>query len=252
MNPALAHSHATDAQPDMQADFRQLRHQTKNALTRILAQVSACLPAQGPAQRVAADLERRILLTAEISDALFGLTRAPAKLEQRLFSLCSSVIELYADPDQELTLRCSVQHTVRPALDTVILRVAHELVGNAVKHGMHMRLLGRIEVRLELIPAAPCSRWSMTAGAAARIRSSARACKWPRCWPRNPAARSRSAATATPRRRRSGCPCNDPPRGPWQRPRAGARAVRLRLGLAAAHAHSCARADLDARAPLER
>ena len=34
-------------------------------------------------------------------------------------------------------------------LQDVVLRVAHELVGNAVKHGMHVRLLGRIEVRVE-------------------------------------------------------------------------------------------------------
>ena len=33
-----------------------------------------------------------------------------------------------------------------PGLEGVILRVAHELVGNAVKHGLHMRVIGCIEV----------------------------------------------------------------------------------------------------------
>lgn len=154
MNSALALPLDPALPPDAQADFRQLRHQTKNALTRILAQVSACLPAQGPAQRVAADLERRIMLTAEISDALFGLTRAPATLEERLFSLCTSVVELYGDPDQQLNLRCTVEHAVPAALEGVILRVAHELVGNAIKHGMHMRLVGRINVRLTAVAGA--------------------------------------------------------------------------------------------------
>ena len=128
------------------ADFRQLRHQTKNALARILAQLSTGLSMDASARRVAAELERRILLTAEISDALFGLTRAPGRFEERLTGLCRSIVDLAAEPDQHLTLRCTVRGEVPAAHQDTILRVAHELVGNAVKHGMHMRLIGRIEV----------------------------------------------------------------------------------------------------------
>ena len=32
--------------------------------------------------------------------------------------------------------------------EDVVLRIVHELITNAVKHGMHMRLLGRITIRL--------------------------------------------------------------------------------------------------------
>ena len=132
-------------------DFRQLRHQTKNALTRILAQIADCTPANDSSRRVANELERRILLTAEISDALFGLTRAPGPLGERLENLCRGIIELASDPDQYITLECSVRaHGVPHELAETILRVAHELVGNAVKHGMHMRLVGRISVQVAL------------------------------------------------------------------------------------------------------
>jgi two-component sensor histidine kinase len=140
------------ARPDSQADFRQLRHQTKNALARIIAQVSSTLSTNDSARRVAKDVERRIVLTAQISDALFGLTRAPGRFEDRLCMLCEGVVDLSAESDQHLTLRCTAAGQVPLELQDVVLRVAHELVGNAVKHGMHVRLLGRIEVRVETQP----------------------------------------------------------------------------------------------------
>jgi two-component sensor histidine kinase len=143
MHMALPHSLGADAQ----ADFRQLRHQTKNALTRILAHVATTMTVNDNARRVAAELERRILLTARISDALFGLTRAPGRFDERLFELCESIVELAGESDQHLTLCCSVEGDVPAADQDTALRVAHELVGNAVKHGMHMRLIGRIDVK---------------------------------------------------------------------------------------------------------
>ncbi|MBV8914391.1 MAG: sensor histidine kinase [Acetobacteraceae bacterium] len=134
--------------PDSQADFRQLRHQTKNALARILGYVSSSLSMNDSARRVAAELERRILLTARVSDALFGLTRAPGRFDERLCELCESIVDLASEPDQHLSLRCVIEDDVPFAHQDTVLRVAHELVGNAVAHGMHMRLIGRIEVRV--------------------------------------------------------------------------------------------------------
>ncbi|MDT7952248.1 MAG: hypothetical protein RQ966_12160 [Acetobacteraceae bacterium] len=127
-------------------DFRQLRHQTKNALTRILAQVSVGLTSPESCRRTAADVERRILLTAQISDALFGLTREPGPFAARLESLCEGVIGLGGESDQYIT--CAYSIAAEPSADQAdtVLRIVHELVGNAVKHGMHMRLLGRIDV----------------------------------------------------------------------------------------------------------
>lgn len=127
-------------------DFRQLRHQTKNALARILAQVSTGLASPDACRRTAADVERRILLTAQISDALFGLTQEPGPFATRLETLCAGVIGLASENDQYISFVCSVSAEPAPQQAEIVLRVAHELVGNAVKHGMHMRLLGRIEV----------------------------------------------------------------------------------------------------------
>ena len=134
-------------------DFRQLRHQTKNALARILAQVSTGLSSPEACRRTAADVERRILLTAQISDALFGLTREPGPFTYRLENLCEGVIGLAGESDQYITFACSVAAEPRPHQTETVLRIVHELVGNAVKHGMHMRLVGRIEICVREKPA---------------------------------------------------------------------------------------------------
>ena len=131
-----------------QTDFRQLRHQTRNALAGILGQLTTGLSGHDPSRRVAAELERRVLLTVRIADCLFGLTEAPGRFEDRLSNLCASVLDLAGQPDQYLTLSCQADGEVPLQHQETVLRVAHELVGNAVKHGMHMRLLGRIDVRV--------------------------------------------------------------------------------------------------------
>ena len=141
-DPLALHRCAHDAQ----ADFRQLRQQTKSAFAGILVAIHEQLACHDRGRRVAAELERRILLTADISDALFGLTCAPGRLEERLHTLCTSLVDLLGDPDQVITLHVAVEGSVPAALETLMLRVAHELVGNAVKHGMHMRLVGCIKV----------------------------------------------------------------------------------------------------------
>ena len=131
-------------------EFRQLRHQTKNALQRILIHV---LEAPGVSenlenQRLAHEVARRIELAAAISDALFGFTRSLEPLFVRLQSLAESVIALYTDTTQIIRLDVTAMDGWSPEREETILRIAHELVGNAVKHGMHMRLLGRISVWL--------------------------------------------------------------------------------------------------------
>ncbi len=138
---------------DEDTSFRQLRHQTKNALQRILCHV-ATQPglSDTPAGRtLARDLERRIQLVAAISDALFGFTRAPDPLERRLVSLGRGVVELLCDPGQLITVDVTVTGACPRKLEGIIVRVAHELIGNAVKHGMHVRIVGRIEVRVDTI-----------------------------------------------------------------------------------------------------
>jgi two-component sensor histidine kinase len=137
-----------------QLSLRQLRHHTKNTLQRLICQVAACPGLQrDPAGRaLAQELERRIHVSASLSDALFGLTGAPGSLEARLRSLGEAVVELMADGDQEIRVSVSVDGVCPAGVEDVVVRVAHELIGNAVKHGMHLRLVGRIEVSVEAGP----------------------------------------------------------------------------------------------------
>ena len=135
---------------DDEASFRQLRHQTKNALQRILCQIAQCreLQATRDGKRLIEDLERRVRLSASVSDALFGIATAPDALEARLQRLAQDTMELLGDADQLLRLEVHVEPGGPRALDQAVLRSALDLVGNAVKHGLYARSVGRITVRV--------------------------------------------------------------------------------------------------------
>lgn len=128
--------------------FRQLRHHTKNALQSILNIVDRAPELRGArgGAGLSEHLQARILLAAKLSDTLFGLTAAPGTtFEARLTTLCEGVVQLLGDREAETTVAVSAMSC--PAdKEATVLRVANELVGNAVKHGMHARLLGRIAV----------------------------------------------------------------------------------------------------------
>jgi two-component sensor histidine kinase len=130
------------------AALRQLRHQTKNALQRIMCSIEQARELQETprGQRLVSELENRVRLTSAVSDALFGLTVAPGPLPERLRMLVESTVELLADPDQILRLEVSAEPGIPAAMHETVLRIAHEFVGNAVKHGMVARMIGRIEV----------------------------------------------------------------------------------------------------------
>jgi two-component sensor histidine kinase len=136
------------ADDDQITDLRQLRHHTRNALQRIVAVIEEHPGLQGSeaGQALAADLQRRIMLTAAVSEVLLGFTSAPFTL--RLTSLCESVVALLRGVYQTIALEVFCDVSCPPSLRGTVLRVAHEFVGNAVKHGMHARVGGRIEVRL--------------------------------------------------------------------------------------------------------
>jgi two-component sensor histidine kinase len=130
--------------------LRQLRHHTKNTLQRILIEIHdfAARTDASPDRRLLERLENRIRLSVEISDALFGVTREPAAFPERFHTLCSDLLSLLADAAQRLRLDISIEGTCPPELEMAALSVANEFVGNAVKHGMHMRLIGQISVLL--------------------------------------------------------------------------------------------------------
>ncbi len=131
-------------------DFRQLRHLTKNALQRILAIISEAPELDGiqAGRSLGEDLQRRILAAAKLSDALFGLVNQPGRLRDRLLEMSGGLIDLLAD--DAATIKVTVTGHCSPSAghDDLLVRVAHELVGNAIKHGMHQRLLGEIQIDL--------------------------------------------------------------------------------------------------------
>ncbi len=135
--------------PAAPGDVAMRRHHTKNALQRIMAQVASTdLRATEAGSALADDVERRIFLSARISDALFGLTAAPGPLDVRLTALCNATVALLAHPKQTISVDVFVSGTCPDALQALIVQVAHEMVANSVKHGMHMRLTGHISLRL--------------------------------------------------------------------------------------------------------
>ena len=88
------------------------------------------------------------MLSATLSDALFGITRAPGALAERLRTVCEATLALMADPDQMIGLDVTVDGSCPAPLRDTVLRAAHEMAGNAVKHGLHARLIGHVTVRV--------------------------------------------------------------------------------------------------------
>jgi two-component sensor histidine kinase len=131
-------------------DLRQLRHHTKNTLQRILGLIAEapglCDTPQG--EKIAQELEYRICLSATISNALFGLTDAPGSMAARLRELAGAVADLMRDADQVIRVGVFVRGCCPVGLREAVVRSAHELIGNAVKHGMKGRPTGRIAIRL--------------------------------------------------------------------------------------------------------
>jgi two-component sensor histidine kinase len=143
---------AADCEPGTgtDIDIRQLRHHTKNTLQRILGLISEAsgLRSTPEGQKIAQELEHRIFLSASISNALFGLTDAPASMAERLRQLSGAIVGLMRRSDQIIRIGVSVRGNCPMPLRDAVMRAAHELIGNAVKHGMHDRPSGRIAVRL--------------------------------------------------------------------------------------------------------
>ena len=117
-----------------------------NALQRIIVQCEqAALRRTAAGAALADDVRRRIILSAQISDTLFGMIAELAPFEDRLGWLVEATIGLLGDDTQ--TIRSEIEVTGRcpEPLIPVVLQVVHEMVGNAVLHGMHMRLLDHFQ-----------------------------------------------------------------------------------------------------------
>ncbi len=139
-----------EAETAQEIDLRQLRHHTKNTLQRIIGLIGEFpgLHDTPEGAQIARELEHRICLSATISNALFGLTDAPAPMAERLRQLAGPVVDMMRTPDQAIRVGVCVRGTCPVHLREPVMRTTHELVGNAVKHGMKGRSNGRIAVRL--------------------------------------------------------------------------------------------------------
>jgi two-component sensor histidine kinase len=146
----LEREREADVGEGQEIDLRQLRHHTKNTLQRILGLIAEapglCDTPHG--EKIARELEYRICLSATISNALFGLTGAPGSMAERLRQLAGAVVDMMRDADQIIRVGVSVRGSCPIELRDAILRSTHELISNAVKHGMKGRPNGRIAIRL--------------------------------------------------------------------------------------------------------
>ncbi len=131
-------------------DLRQLRHHTKNTLQRIIGLIGEIpgLHTTPEGRQAAQELERRICLSATISNALFGFTDAPGSMTERLRRLAGPMVDMMRSAEQTIHISVSARGTCPAHLRQTVMRTAHELIGNTMKHGMKRRARGRIRVRL--------------------------------------------------------------------------------------------------------
>lgn len=144
---ARAHGEAAAAQD---VDLRQLRHHTRNTLQRLIALIGELpgLHDSPEGQQIAWELEHRIRLSAAISNALFGVTDMPGSMAERLRQLAGPMVEMMRAADQTIRVGVLVRGTCPGHLRKAVMRTAHELIGNAMKHGLKGRRSGRISIRL--------------------------------------------------------------------------------------------------------
>src|SRR3984957_4772247 len=120
----LDRADADDGESGQEIDLRQLRHHTKNTLQRILGLIAEApgLSDTPAGEKIAQDLEYRISLSANISNALFGLTRAPGPMGERLRQLTGAVVDMMRDADQIVRIGVSVRGTCPIGLREAVLR----------------------------------------------------------------------------------------------------------------------------------
>lgn len=87
-------------------------------------------------------------LPAAMHEAPLGRAGLPGPIEARLHALCSGIVDLYTDRAQTIRLEIAVDGTCPAALEETVLHIARRVVGNTVRYGMRLRLIGRISVRL--------------------------------------------------------------------------------------------------------
>ena len=116
--------------------IHQLRHQTKNLLQAMtLTLVDASLEMPSPAADLVQDLVRRMQVTAAMADTLFGATSPRTTFEATLETLCENVVFAFGSSGCRVTVDVRGRASCPQHLHRALLQAAHEMVGNAVKHG---------------------------------------------------------------------------------------------------------------------
>jgi two-component sensor histidine kinase len=150
-HPSLIGRHSAESSTEPQGSEllgRQFRHHWKNVLQRVIAEISDDLGLQSSAQsrKAAAQMVSRLCRAAEVSDQLFGSQSAAIPLADRLRTLGETLIAALGWPRQKIRLHVSVEAACPFVLHDIVLRVANEMITNAVRHGMVSRPAGQIEI----------------------------------------------------------------------------------------------------------
>jgi signal transduction histidine kinase len=95
------------------------------------------------------DLQQRIVTAADLSNALFGFVEPASSLRSRLFNVSDGLVQLLGEDAATIRIVVSVDGPGFGRYDDTLVKIAHELVGNAVKHGMQQRLRG--DIRIEVV-----------------------------------------------------------------------------------------------------
>lgn len=136
------------ASPSEALSLRQLRHHVGNTWQRLLCEVAIAAEAgeSEETRRIARQIDQRIRAAVNVADLLFGFTVAPGPFADRLERLCRHTVAAQANAVQQIALDIDVRRDCPGEIAMPVLRVAQEMVANAVKHGMHDRIRGRIRV----------------------------------------------------------------------------------------------------------
>ena len=131
----------------MDLAIREMRHHIGNTVQHIIAQLETTeLRKTAAGAALVEDLESRLILSVRILDVLFGLSVASSSIQRDLEWLAGVTVSLLSDEEQQIRTEVKVVGDCPESLIPLVLHVAHEMVTNAVKHGMRMRLIGNIVV----------------------------------------------------------------------------------------------------------
>jgi two-component sensor histidine kinase len=131
--------------------FRQLRRSTRSTLQRIICLIYeapefAALPG---GQALAEELAGRIRASAELADSFHAVTQPHGGISVRLRTLGRSVVRLCGARRQLIDVRVRASLDCGGRFADTLMQIAHELIINAMQHGLRGLRTGTIEISLD-------------------------------------------------------------------------------------------------------